>query len=236
MHTTLRALILLVSISGAAVADEGVLEIDSDCVADGCFSGDSGGFPVTLANPGSYRLTSNLTTGDIDTTLVEISSDDVHLDLNGFSLIGPVSCPQVGVDPAVCPNPGDGDGIAANSNVVNVAIRNGGIHGMGRHGIDGSFLETSVTDVIANENAGHGIHVLTGTVRDSIAISNGNNGIFAASLALCIDNIANHNANVGIQSCTCGNNIMSGNGNNDQCSNVISKNICQFGGGTCSSP
>jgi hypothetical protein len=49
---------LLLSISSRAA--DGVIEINQSCVAGGCFAGDTAGFPVTISQPGSYRLTSNL--------------------------------------------------------------------------------------------------------------------------------------------------------------------------------
>ena len=239
MNAIPRVFALLALLVGTAAASDGVYEIDADCVAIGCFAGDSGGFPVTLANPGSYRLTSNLTTGDIDTTLIEIDSDDVQLDLNGFSLIGPVRCTVIGSSPASCPDAGTGDGINTASTVSNLVIRNGAIRGMGRDGIGneaGVSLNVLVSEINATENARRGIHVITGLVRDSVAHANGDTGIFSATQSLCTGNVASHNAGHGIQSCTCGNNVMSANGNNDQCGAVISKNICLFDGGACQSP
>src|SRR5437660_10259917 len=54
--------------------------------------GDTPGFPVTISQPGSYRLSSNLTVPDANTTAILITSDNVTLDLNGFSIMGPVFC------------------------------------------------------------------------------------------------------------------------------------------------
>jgi parallel beta-helix repeat protein len=81
---TMLTLVVTV-VSPAAFAVDGVLEINQTCAANsGCFSGDLPGFPVAITEPGSYRLTSNLT-GGISSAL-EVS--DVTIDLNGFTLTG----------------------------------------------------------------------------------------------------------------------------------------------------
>lgn len=88
---------LFASAAGASRAAEGVLQINQACVAEGCFPGDDPGWPVTIESPGSYRLTSALDLGDIP--LQELgpavhatAAGTVELDLNGFSIRGPVSC------------------------------------------------------------------------------------------------------------------------------------------------
>ena len=53
--------LLLLALAGPALAVDGVVEINQTCaVQTGCFSGDTAGYPVTITQPGSYRLTSNL--------------------------------------------------------------------------------------------------------------------------------------------------------------------------------
>src|SRR5215472_5508177 len=50
----------------------------------------TGGFPFTITQPGSYILT-----GNIVVSLgggIEIASDNVTIDLNGFTISGPVRC------------------------------------------------------------------------------------------------------------------------------------------------
>jgi hypothetical protein len=69
-----------------AQAADGVLEIDAACVSQGCFPGDTPGWPVQIASRGSYRLTSNLTLYSRAVSAIWISSDRVTLDLNGFGI------------------------------------------------------------------------------------------------------------------------------------------------------
>jgi len=60
--------------------------------AGGVTSGDAAGFPVTLSQPGNYRLTSNLTVADANVSAIQITADGVTLELNGHTLQGPVVC------------------------------------------------------------------------------------------------------------------------------------------------
>ena len=42
--------------------------------------------------PGAHRLTGSLVSTNPDFAIIRISSDDVVLDLAGFSLVGPATC------------------------------------------------------------------------------------------------------------------------------------------------
>ena len=83
------------------VTGDGVVLIDQQhALVGGIGDGDASGFPVTITQPGIYRLTSNLQvpTGKNG---IEIASNDVTLDLNGFSIRGtfqlPITTEDVGV-------------------------------------------------------------------------------------------------------------------------------------------
>ena len=73
-------------VPGAARAVDGVVEISQASVAAG------GGFPLLISAEGSYVLTSNLVVTDPNLDAIQISSDYVTLDLNGFHISGPVTC------------------------------------------------------------------------------------------------------------------------------------------------
>ena len=67
-----------------AFAVDGVRKIDHVCaVGDGCFGGDAARFPVTIAQPRSYRLTSDLVVPDENTSAIRIEASDVTIDLSG---------------------------------------------------------------------------------------------------------------------------------------------------------
>jgi hypothetical protein len=68
--------------SVAANAGEGVLEINQACATQtGCFPGDGAGFPVVISSSGSYRLTSNLSVPDANTSGVVVLAASVDLNL-----------------------------------------------------------------------------------------------------------------------------------------------------------
>lgn len=80
-------------LAGLVYAQDGALEINQACVADGCFAGDDPGFPVQITNPGNYRLTSNLDTNGVLVRAISIGfTDGVNLDLNGFTVSGAQTC------------------------------------------------------------------------------------------------------------------------------------------------
>jgi hypothetical protein len=164
-------------------AADGVVLFDQDrAMAGNVTSGDAPGFPVTISQPGSYRLSGNLTVNDADTTVIQITADSVTLDLNGFSIIGPAVCTP---GPATtCLAAGKGIGVQVGGNAIRgprgVRILNGSIRGMGQ-GIqmmgDGSFVERINTD----SNSGGGMSV-SGTVIQSAATHNGSFGIIATTV------------------------------------------------------
>lgn len=213
--------------SSAAHASDGVFEINSDCAAvGGCFAGDSSGYPVTITESGSYRLTGNLTTSSVDTTLISISVDNVTIDLNGFSLIGPVTCSG---SPNVCSGSGSGDGISVSSRDFSVSIFNGTVHGMGDTGI---ILGSSsiIENVKVIENGGTGIDVrsssLNSVVRNVVANRN-RQGVFALGAAVfVIDSTMMRNTARGISSGFCSNIVSFGNGTDSFCSG-IAPNSCE---------
>jgi hypothetical protein len=92
----------------------------------------AGGFPYTISQAGSYKLSGNLVVPDANTTAIIIAHDFVTLDLGGFSIIGPNNCSS-----GTCSVSGNGIGIRT-LNVVpyfNITIRNGAVQGMGSYGI-----------------------------------------------------------------------------------------------------
>lgn len=178
----------VVLFSVSAVAVDGVVLIDQNkALAGNVTPSDLAGFPISINQPGSYRLAGNLTLPDLNTNGIEINVQNVTLDLNGFAILGPVTCtefPTIG-----CSATGSGRGIRS---VVfaNVLLRNGFVQGMGSDGI--SLLGGTVESIQANQNAGTGINMTAGIVRDSIARNNGSAGI-AVAFGSVLRNVLNHN-------------------------------------------
>lgn len=203
-------LCLLAPLSAQAV--DGVIEINADCAAFGCFSGDSAGYPVTIPFPGSFRLTSDLTTNSVNTTLIVVTSDLVSIDLNGFSLSGPVTCSGSTLS---CSGSGTGDGIDA-GNDDNVVIRNGTIRGMGDNGIRvcrGARLENLT--VAENGDLGIDAQCPGGRLDNLVVQENGNNGVSLGFGASYLTNsTVYNNGSQGVFGGHCGNVLMSGNASN----------------------
>src|SRR5262249_14150677 len=69
-----------------AYAVDGVIEINhARALAGGVTPGDGAGYPVTLSQPGSYRLTGSLS-APAGTDAISITAARVSLDLNGFRI------------------------------------------------------------------------------------------------------------------------------------------------------
>lgn len=165
-------------------------DIDQDCAVNtGCFDGtDSAGFPVTIDQPGSYRLISNLETTDENQTIIDIQTSHVTLDLNGFTIIGPTSCSGT---PTSCTPTGTGRGV--DSSLSDVTVRGGQVTGMGSNGIDLRH-GAAVEKVRAVGNGADGIDVSDDSrVADNVVRINGQNGIDAANGSIVKGNVTVQN-------------------------------------------
>lgn len=216
----------LLLLAAPALADRGARELSAECVAFGCVPGDSGGYPITLTESGSYILTSNLSTSDPNRTLISVAADNVQIDLNGFALIGPASCSGSTV---TCSNTGSGDGIDAGDD-SNVTVVNGSVRGLGDVGIRVG-ANARVEDVTVTGNGNAGISVIgfgtSGGVFRRLSISlNGGAGIGAAFGANhLIDSTVFNNGAEGVFSFYCSQVLMSGNDSGDNCI-AIGPNQC----------
>jgi hypothetical protein len=231
-----------------------VLEINQSCAAAGCFAGDTPGFPVTAQAAGSYILTSNLTVPLADTEAISLYSG-ITLDLNGFTISGPVTCTG---SPAVCDVSSTGTGVYSGGHNL---IRNGRIKGMGGNGIAGAdYTRVEAVEIEGNgysgisgvsgsagwiiercnihSNAQQGIDLYNGSVggtqvRQNSVRSNGGIGIRAPG-AIVSGNAVHQNGGVGFFGGSAGlldNVFTSNNGGsaNDQLAGSpieMSENIC----------
>lgn len=203
MSYTLVRRVLWMSLAAATCnglyAVDGVTLIEPNRVARGNITpGDAPGFPITISQPGSYRLAGNLTVSDMFTSAIEITADNVTLDLNGFSITGPNVCTP---NPTTCQGSGGGVGVHAGSFSAgiaapnNVRVMNGTVRGMGFHGVRLMGEGTSVERVNAYSNGGPGIVVGDGSVIDSSTILNGGSGIIGVIVR---GNISSNNRTSGI--------------------------------------
>lgn len=185
----------------SARAADGVLEIHRTCIATGCFPGDGPGFPVEVAESGSYLLTSDLVVPDENTTAIRVTGARVSIDLGGFSISGPTFCTGI---PTTCFPGGSGVGIDFEPGTFGSAA-NGKIQGMGGTGIEdgnGNF-----ENLLLHSNGGDGISA-SGTIHGCRVTRNGDAGI-ACNSALVLDNLVTFNGRAGI-SCT-GHPVIRGN-------------------------
>jgi len=219
------ACVALALIASTGSASDGVREINQACALVGCFPGDAAGFPVEITARGSYRLTGNLdvsAAGDpANTTALRIESDDVSIDLGGFTISGATTCSILGV----CSNTGVGNGIDESGGIrERTSVRNGVIRGMGRYGIY-CDLGCSVEDMKVDANGFAGIYAVNGDARVARNIVRGNGDLGIRADGVISENVVEHNGGLGIQETGAG---TSGSG-----SSVISRNriFSNAGGG-----
>ena len=108
----------LAALAGSLYAVDGVILIDqARALAGNVTPGDAPGFPVTISQPGSYRLSSNLTVPSGQNG-IQVAAQLVSIDLNGFSI---TTQPQTSLVGGIVT-----DGVVA---PLGISIRNGSIMG-----------------------------------------------------------------------------------------------------------
>src|SRR5215470_16644409 len=137
-----------------------------------------GTFPIVISVSGSYRLKSNLIVPDASTSAIDLEANDVTIDLNGYTISGPVTCS--GTPVTSCAPLGSGSGIVCGATFGNnVRVTNGTVRGMGQNGI-GIADAARIERVTATNNGNNGISGGSdATIIDCDALSNRNNGLIA---------------------------------------------------------
>jgi hypothetical protein len=189
--------LLFAGLSSTLYAVDGVILIDQNhAIAGGVTPGDAPGFPVTISQPGSYRLSGNLTVPTVSTAGIVITADHVTIDLNGFSISGTVVCFQT---PALCEPVSDSAGILSLSQFTKVV--NGNVYGMG-YGLLLNGAGSYVEKVLVDTCFWMGIYIKSGVVVNNIVTRNGTVGILADGSATISGNNAIGNGQYGY-SLTC---------------------------------
>jgi hypothetical protein len=111
-------------------------------LAGGVTTGDTAGYPVTISESGSYRLTSDLdisvAASPTSTHVLDVTAPWVTIDLNGFAIKGSNDCTYTEGAGVTCNLSDDGgNGIMATGQ-VGLTVKNGTIRGMAHSGIHGS--------------------------------------------------------------------------------------------------
>lgn len=192
--------LLLSLLPNAALAGDGVLEINQICaVQTGCFAGDTAGLPVTITASGSYRLTSNLPVPNENTDGILVSTSSVSIDLAGFEIAGPVVC--AGSPLACAPATGTGSGVERTlATNRGISVRNGTITGMGTYGVR-LAEQAEATNLRVRSNGIDGIQVGNSSiVSGNTAQGNGRAGILAGNGSTISGNTAQGNGEDGIVS------------------------------------
>jgi hypothetical protein len=142
--------------------------------------------PFTIAQPGSYYLTTNLT-GVNGADGITITSGGVTLDLKGFALIG-------------VPGSGSAINIPATSLCTNLTILNGTVRDWDGAGVEVYYGENELLERLTVSGVGgYGIDAYGGTVRDCRVESNGSNdGIYCESCSVSDCTVLNSQATAGI--------------------------------------
>lgn len=216
LHSKLRWIapaLVLAGLSLNLYAVDGVILIDQNrALAGGVTPGDAPGFPITISQPGSYRLSGDLTVPNAGTDGFVVTADRVTIDLNGFSIIGPTVCSSFPCSPA-----GSGTGVNGSSSGT-ITVRNGTIKGMGQFGIyapnghpfiEGVHLDGNgasglnmnlgkVIDSSASGNGGDGMIVQLGMVHNNITIGNRLNGIEVSCPSSVVGNLSHGNGSANI--------------------------------------
>jgi hypothetical protein len=151
------ALLSLAAISQPSHAAEGVREVNQACAeGDGCFDGDTPGFPVTITTPGSYRLTSDLfvSSASVLTDGIRVLASYVTLDLAGFEIRGAATCS--GTPPVCLPATANGSGVYALWTTEGVEVRGGSVRGFG-YGVKLEGRNGVVTAIQARANRIYGV-------------------------------------------------------------------------------
>jgi len=194
LRCALSALGLLAVAQGA----QAQLSIDQNkALAGSVTQGDSPGFPVTLSVPGAYKLTGNLVV-PASTDGILIAAPNVTLDLNGFSIVGPVVCTGAG-KALTCAGVKQGSGITHYSGMSGTTVRNGTVRGFGLTGV-GADTGATINNVTATSNGGHGFAVYhNSTVSNSMANDNGNIGFLLFSGGVITNSRAHNNKSFGVR-------------------------------------
>jgi parallel beta-helix repeat protein len=216
-------------------------QIEPRTPVDAAHTGSGGSSEFLITQPGSYYLTTNVV-GVSGENGINISANNVTLDLNGFSVQG-IS--------------GVWSGVYIHAGYANVTVRNGNISGWGTSspysGVEcyannvilerlkvsanhyGIYLDSSgvVRDCNCYNNTGIGIQVNAGKVSGCEALNNGSTGIYVITGTVS-DCDALNNASYGIDvgtNCT----VKDCTSDNNYEGIYVSGNGSQITGNTCSS-
>jgi hypothetical protein len=158
-------------------------------------------FPYVISIPGSYKLTSNLAVTTPGTDAIYIVTNDVTLDLGGYTISGPLVC-----NSASCNVSSTSMGVSANN--AGAVVQNGFIKGfeycvmqyMGRvQDLTVSSCQTSISAVIATVHHNvvtgcmyAGIQAYYSVISENSVYGNGNYGVISEESSILNNTILNN--------------------------------------------
>lgn len=182
-----------------ALAVDGVIEINrARAELGGITPGDTPGYPVTITEPGSYRLTNNLVLTQSEQGIY-IDADNVTFDLNGFSISGPVTCTP-GAPSCSGSLVNGAQGIRADSAKF-LTVKNGTVTGTGAGGISCNPGSGCVVDnVMVSHTWGSGITIAnSGRVSNCNVHSNWGSGVTVGTASIVNNNTIHKNGFRGLK-------------------------------------
>jgi parallel beta-helix repeat protein len=186
MAAVFFAAVMVLGLAASAGAVDGTVEINQAKVLA------AGGFPYTISNTGSYRLTGNLTVSGTNVDAIDVNASHVTIDLNGFSIIGP----------------GSGRGIVGSVSETSLTVESGSVTGFT------SGVQAGASSVIkslrADTNLGISIKTGINSVVQGCSANSNDSGIDAGSGSVISGNTANNNTGTGIE-CAVSGCVISGN-------------------------
>ena len=160
------------------------LIIDEACVQNGCFPGDNPGLPVEIAEPGSYRLGSNLEMTYQDLYGILIISPNVHLDMDGFGILGENRCEWTG-ETAECARESRSQvAILGLRMAESVTVENGSIRGIAGSGLALTASSARVENMTIQEVVDDGISLGEGggIIADCVVDRAGRIAVYAPAI------------------------------------------------------
>lgn len=175
--------LILCSISEVVIAQ---VAINPSSIATGSITpGDTAGFPATISAPGSYKLTANITPGSFTTNAIDVTGNDVTLDLNGFSVSSLQTCARM--------TPGNsciGSSVTAQVLIKitgsRVVVKNGSVYGSKGDGIQITGDNVTLDSLSISQSAYRGIYLAANgnspAILNSTITLNGGGGYFGTAL------------------------------------------------------
>lgn len=190
MRTPWIPLLLVALLPAPALAVDGVVEINQASASGGGITpGDGPGFPITISETGSYRLTSNIQLNSRSVSAIEITAGDVTLDLNGFAIrICATGLCGIGSQAAI---QGGGQ--------TGVTIRNGRISGAGGGGVN-LGNRSRVEDLEVRNCGGRGIQVFDDSLVSRVIVTDsGSVGVAIGQRSILRDSTVSGSESTGVR-------------------------------------